>query len=57
MEDTRSDGATPFMDTIITPILGATLLTGVFRDQYLQWDSHHDIAAKTVSPIHLHIGP
>ena len=51
VEDNRSVGAMPFVDIIIAPTPEGTLTTGVYRkpthrDQYLQWDGHHNITAK-----------
>ena len=51
MEDCRSDGSMPFLDTQVTPRSDGSLNTTVYRkpthiDLYLQWDSHHTIAAK-----------
>ena len=47
----RSDGSMPFLDTLITINVDGSLNTKVYRkpthtDLYLQWDSHHSIAAK-----------
>ena len=41
----------PFLDTLVTPQAGGSMLTTVKRkptytNQYLQWDSHHAISAK-----------
>ena len=46
-----------FFDIIITPKPDGTLTTGVYRKpthtyQYLQWGSHHHIAAKTMFSTH-----
>ena len=46
VEDTKGDGAIPFLDTIVKPEANNTLTITVYRkpahtDQYLQWDSHH----------------
>ena len=51
MEDSREDGSMPFLDTLVTPCSDGSLSTRVYRkpthtDLYLQWDSHHTIAAK-----------
>ena len=51
MEDSRSDGSMPFLDILVTPGSDGILSTTVCRklthtDLYLQWDSHHIIAAK-----------
>ena len=51
MEDSRGDGSMPFLDTLVTPCSDGSLNTKVYRkpthiDLYLQWDSHHTIAAK-----------
>ena len=50
-EDTRPDGAIPFLDILITPKDDGSLQTSVYRkpthtDLYLQWDSHHTIPSK-----------
>ena len=50
-EASRSDGSMPFLDTIVTINDDGSLNTKVYRkpthtDLYLQWDSHHAIAAK-----------
>ena len=59
MEDSRADGSIPFLDTLVTPCPDGSLKTRVYRkpthtDLYLQWDSHHTIAAKysMVSTLH-----
>ena len=59
MEDSREDGSIPFLDTLVTPCSDGSLSTRVYRkpthtDLYLQWDSHHTIAAKysVVSTLH-----
>ena len=59
MEDSRADGSIPFLDTLVTPCPDGSLSTRVYRkpthtDLYLQWDSHHTIAAKysVVSTLH-----
>ena len=50
-EETRPDGAMPFLDILITPMDDGSLQTSVYRkpthtDLYLQWDSHHTIPSK-----------
>ena len=50
-EASRSDGSMPFLDTLVTLNGVGSLNTKVYRkprhtDLYLQWDSHHPIAAK-----------
>ena len=50
-EETRPDGAIPFLDILITPKDDGSLQTSVYRkpthtDLYLQWDSHHTIPSK-----------
>ena len=59
MEDSKNDGSIPFLDTLVTPCSDGSLSTKVYRkpthnDLYLQWDSHHTIAAKysVVSTLH-----
>ena len=62
VENSKEDGAIPFLDTIVKPEADGKLSTTVYRkpthtDQYLQWDSHHHLSAK-FSVIHtLSIGP
>ena len=51
VENSQQDGATPFLDTIANHEADNTLSLTVYRkpmhtDQYLQWDSHHNLAAK-----------
>ena len=51
VEDCRHDESMPFLDTLVTPRSDGSLSTTVYRkpshtDLYLQWDSHHTIAAK-----------
>ena len=51
LESNQQDGAIPFLDTIVKPEADNTLLLTVYRkpihtDQYLQWDSHHNLVAK-----------
>ena len=50
-EASRSDGSMPFLDTLVTINVDGSLNIKVYRkpthtDLYLQWDSHHSIAAK-----------
>ena len=50
-EASTSDGSMPFLDTLVTINGDGSLNTKVYRkpthtDLYLQWDSHHTIAAK-----------
>ena len=50
----------PFWDTLISQASNGTLITKVYRkpthtDQYLHWDSHHNITKNTASTIHSHI--
>ena len=50
-EEQRQDGSMPFLDILVTPQEDGTLTTRVYRkpthtDQYLQWDSHHNLACK-----------
>ena len=59
MEDSKEDWSMPFLDTLVTPCSDGSLSTKVYRkpthtDLYLQWDSHHTIAAKysVVSTLH-----
>ena len=51
MEEAGPDGSIPFLDLLITPKVDGTLTTKVYRkpthtDQYLQWDSNHNLASK-----------
>ena len=51
VEDNNEDGSIPFLDTIVKPEENGGLSITVYRkptytDQYLQWDSHHDLSAK-----------
>ena len=50
-EETRPDGAIPFMDILITHKDDGTLQTSVYRktihtDLYMQWDSHNTLPSK-----------
>ena len=50
-EDPNSEGSFPFLDTLVTPGPDKTLFTTIYRkpihtDQYLHWDSHHNLSAK-----------
>ena len=62
MEDNKEDGSIPYLDTIVKPEVDGSLSITVYRkpthtDQYLQWDSHHNLSAKfsviNTSPIGL----
>ena len=51
MEDNQEDDSIPFLDTIVKPEVNGSLSITVYRktthrDQYLQWDSHHNLSAK-----------
>ena len=51
VEDNKEDGSIPFLDTIVKPEVNGHLSITVYRkpthtDQYLQWDSHHNLSAK-----------
>ena len=51
VEDNKQNGSIPFLDTIVKPEVNVSLSTTVYRkpthtDQYLQWDSHHNLSAK-----------
>ena len=51
MEDNKEDGSIPFLDTIVKPEEDGGLSLTVYRkpthtDQYIQWDSHHNLSAK-----------
>ena len=62
VETNKEDGAIPFVDTIAKSEADGNLSITVYRkpthtDQYLQWDSHHDLLTK-FSVIHTSpIGP
>ena len=48
-EVAKADGSIPFLDTLVRPQSNNSLFTSVYRkptDLYLQWDSHHHLAAK-----------
>ena len=50
-EEQNEDGSMPFLDILVTPQEDGTLTSKVYRkpthtDQYLQWDSHHNLACK-----------
>ena len=51
VENSKEDGAIPFLDAIVKPENDGKLSITVYRkpthmDQYLQWDSHHHLSAK-----------
>ena len=51
MEEAGPNGSISFLDLLITPETDGTLTTKVYRkpthtDQYLQWDSNHNLASK-----------
>ena len=51
MEEVGPDGSIPLLDLLITHKADGTLTTKVYRkptltDQYLQWDSNHNLASK-----------
>ena len=51
VEDNKEDGSIPFLDTIVKPEADGGLSITVYRksthtDQYLQWDSYHNLSAK-----------
>ena len=48
-EDATTVGSIPFLDTIVIPQSGNSLLTSVYRkhtDMYMHWNSHHHLLAK-----------
>ena len=52
VEDNKEDGSIPFLDTIVKPEVDGRLSITLYRkpthtDQYLQWDSHHNLSAKS----------
>ena len=51
VEDNKEDGSIPVSDTIVKPEVDGSLSITAYRkpthtDQYLQWDSHHNLSAK-----------
>ena len=51
MEPSSFHGSMPFLDILVTHQEDGTLISRVYRkpthtDQYLQWDSHHNLACK-----------
>ena len=51
VEGNQENGAIPFLDTLVKPEADSSLSIKVYcksthTDQYLQWDSHHNLAAK-----------
>ena len=51
MEEIGPDGSISFLDILVTPKVDGTFSTKVYRkpthtDQYLQWDSNHNLASK-----------
>ena len=51
VEGNKEDGSIPFLDTIVKPEEAGSLSITVYRkpthtNQYLQWDSHHNLSAK-----------
>ena len=51
VEGNQGNGAIPFLDTLVKPEADKSLSITVYRkamhtDQYLQWDSHHNLAAR-----------
>ena len=52
VEDNKEDGSIPFLDTTVKPEVNGSLSITVYRkpthtDKYLQWDSHHNLSAKS----------
>ena len=50
IEGTKADGSISFLDTLVLPQSHNSVITSVYRnspntDIYLQWDSHHHLAA------------
>ena len=53
VEGNQENGAVPFLDTSVNPEADNTLSITMYRkpmctDQSLQWDSHHNLAAKYI---------
>ena len=51
VEGNQEKGAIPFVDTLVKPEVDNSLSIKVYSkpthtDQYLQWDSHHNLSAK-----------
>ena len=51
VENNKEGGSIPFLDTIVKPEVDGSLSITMYRkpthtDQYLQWDSHHNLSAK-----------
>ena len=51
VEDNKERGSIPFLDTIVKPEVDGDLSITVYRkptytDQYLHWDSHHNLSTK-----------
>ena len=51
VENSKEDGAIPYLDTIVKPETDGKLSITVYRkptqmDQHVQWDSHHHLSAK-----------
>ena len=51
VEGNQENGAIPFLDTLVKPEADNSLFLTVYRkpthtDQYIQWDSHHNLTAK-----------
>ena len=51
LEGTQGNGAISFLDTLVTPLADRSLAITVYHkpthtDQYLQWDSHHNVSSK-----------
>ena len=51
VEGNQGNGAIPFLDTLVTPQADNSLSITVYHklthtDQYLQWDSHHNLSTK-----------
>ena len=49
VEGNQENGAIPFLDTLVKPVADNSLSISVYRkpthtDQYLQWDSYHNLA-------------
>ena len=51
VEGSQGNGGIPFLDTLVTPEADNSFSFTVYHkpthtDQYLQWDSHHNLSAK-----------
>ena len=62
VEGNKEVGTIPFLDSLVKPEADKSLSITVYRkpmhtNQYLQWDSHYNLAASRVWLVHLPIEP